>query len=92
MLKLKTTKKFRLDYKRCKKRGYNMKKLEYVINQLLDNKILSSKYKDHTLTGTYKGFHECHIRPDWLLIYIINESELILTASRTGTHADLLNI
>lgn len=64
MLKLKTTKKFRQDYKCCKKRGYNMNELEYVINQLLDSKILPSKYKDHAFTGSYTGISKCHIRPN----------------------------
>lgn len=89
MLTLKASSKFRKDYKTIKKRGYDLKKLEQVINMLLSGEKLPQKYVDHALTGNYEGFRECHIEPDWLLIYTINESELILTASRTGTHSDL---
>ena len=89
MLKLATTGQFRKDYKRVKKRGYNMKLLEHVIDMLLAEQILEDRYRDHGLSGDYSGFRECHILPDWLLIYTIDKGELILTASRTGTHADL---
>lgn len=89
MLKLVTTSAFRKDYKRAKKRGYNMSLLENVLNDLLEEKTLDKRYLDHPLTGKYSGFRECHILPDWLLIYTINKSRLILTASRTGSHSDL---
>ena len=89
MLQLVTTAKFRKDYKRIKKRGYNLSLLADVIDTLLREEPLSQKYRDHALTGNYIGFRECHIQPDWLLIYSLSESELILTASRTGTHSDL---
>ena len=56
---------------------------------LVEEKDLDAKYCDHALTGNYIGFRECHIQPDWLLIYLINHQELILTASRTGSHSDL---
>lgn len=70
MLELATTGQFRKDYRRVKKRGYDI-------------------YRDHGLAGNYLGFRECHILPDWLLVYAVNKKQLILTASRTGTHADL---
>ncbi|MBO5517717.1 MAG: type II toxin-antitoxin system YafQ family toxin [Firmicutes bacterium] len=89
MLKLVTTAKFRKDYKRIKKRGYDLSLLEDVLDQLLQEKTLEQKYRDHALIGNYIGFRECHIQSDWLLIYAVSESELILTASRTGTHSDL---
>lgn len=89
MLQLVTTTKFRKDYKRIKKRGYDLSLLERVIETLLREETLDQKYKDHALTGNYIGFRECHIQSDWLLIYAISESELILTASRTGIHSDL---
>ncbi len=89
MLVLKTTAKFRKDYKKVKKRGLDMSLLEKVIQDLLEEKQLDPKYKDHALTGNYIGFRECHIQPDWLLIYTINHNELILTASATGSHSDL---
>ena len=89
MLQLVTTAKFRKDYKRIKKRGYDLSLLEDVLDQLLQEKTLEQKYRDHALIGSYIGFRECHIQSDWLLIYAVSESELILTASRTGTHSDL---
>ena len=89
MLTLTTTSQFRKDYKLAKKRGYDMSLLENVLQQLLDCKSLEEKHRDHALTGNYLGFRECHIQPDWLLIYAIDNGILILTASRTGTHSDL---
>ncbi len=89
MLELVTTGQFRKDYKRVKKRGYDTELLEKLINDLLQEKPLEEHYRDHGLVGDYLGFRECHILPDWLLIYAINKKQLILTASRTGTHADL---
>ena len=88
---LKTTTKFKKDYKRCKKRGYDINLLGEVVDQLLDGKELDDKYRNHQLHGNYEGFYECHIQPDWLLIYAINNDELILTTSRTGTHSDLFD-
>lgn len=92
MLELKTSTKFRKDYKRIKKRGYNLSLLQEVLDKLCAEETLEEKYRDHALTGSYKGFRECHIQPDWLLIYAISEEELILVASRTGTHADLFDL
>lgn len=89
MLELVTTGSFRKDYKRLKKRRYDMSLLEFVLNELLEEKILADHYHDHALSGNYIGFRECHILPDWLLIYAVNKSQLILIASRTGTHSDL---
>ena len=89
MLRLKTTTKFNKDLKLIKKRGYNIKKLEKIVNKLLNQEILEEKYKDHKLIGDYEGCRECHIEPDWLLIYYIENDILTLTLSRTGTHSDL---
>ena len=89
MLTLKTTAQFRKDYKLAKKRGYNLDLLDQVLNLLLNEEPLEIKHHDHALTGNYTGFRECHIQPDWLLIYMVNDTELILTATRTGTHSDL---
>lgn len=89
MLQLETTGQFRKDYKRVKKRGYDMNLLENVIQTLLEEMLLAAKYRDHSLTGNYTGFRECHVLPDWLLIYAIKQDKLVLTASRTGTHSDL---
>lgn len=72
MLTLKTTAQFRKDYKLLKKRGYNLNLLEEVLQSLLEEKLLAEKLRDHALTGNYSSFRECHISPDWLLIYQIN--------------------
>ncbi len=66
-----------------------MNKLNNIISDLSDGKILDYKYRDHELKGNYKGFRECHIEPDWLLIYKIENDVLTLVLLRTGTHADL---
>ena len=89
MLKIKFLNSFKKDYKRIVKRGYNIALLENVIRMLADGETLPAKYRDHALTGNYSGYRECHITPDWLLIYEVRESELILVLSRTGTHSDL---
>ena len=91
MLTLKTTAKFRKDYKRMKSQGKDMSLLEDVIDTLLEEKPLEARHRDHPLSGSCIGFRECHILPDWLLIYAINHGQLILTASRTGTHSDLFD-
>ena len=87
---LRTTGKFRKDYKLAKKRGLPMEELEIVLQTLLEERPLEEKHRDHALSGNYIGFRECHIRPDWLLIYTIDHGNLILTAARTGSHSDLL--
>ena len=63
--------------------------METVIDMLANEQPLPEKYKDHALTGDWKGFRECHIQPDWLLIYKIQNDSLILTLSRIGSHSDL---
>lgn len=89
MMKIKYHNSFKKDYKRIKKRGRNIEKLKHVIELLASGQKLDQKYRDHELTGNYKNFRECHIEPDWLLIYQIENEELILILSRTGTHSDL---
>lgn len=89
MLKLHPTSKFKKDLKRIKKRGYDISKLDDVIIMLLHNQTLPETYLDHPLSGNYIGFRECHISPDWLLIYAVDNNRLILTASRTGSHTDV---
>ena len=74
-----------------KKQGKKMELLQTVIDDLLAEKVLDKKNRDHALTGNYAGFRECHILPDWLLIYAIDRGQLVLTASRTGTHSDLFD-
>lgn len=89
MLDLVTTTQFRKDLKQIRKRGYDLSKLDGILQKLLAGKPLQAKHRDHDLTGDYKGFRECHIEPDWLLVYAVDRGKLILTASRTGTHSDL---
>lgn len=83
------TSQFKKDYKLAIKRGYRIEELDRVITMLANNLILPVKYKDHELSGTWKGFRECHIEPDWLLIYRVINNDLILTLIRTGSHSDL---
>lgn len=90
-LKLVPTSQFKKDYKKAKKRGLDMEELQTVLDRLREEKPLEERHRDHALTGSYAGFRECHIRPDWLLIYAIDKGRLILTASRTGTHSDLFD-
>lgn len=89
MLAIKYHTAFKKDYKRLKKRGYDLRKLENVITLLAEGKELPAAYRDHILLGDYSGCHECHIAPDWLLVYEILENELLLYLTRTGTHSDL---
>ncbi|HIT45379.1 MAG TPA: type II toxin-antitoxin system YafQ family toxin [Candidatus Aphodovivens excrementavium] len=88
-LRLVPTSQFKRDYKRAKKRGLDMSELQSVLDTLCAEEPLEERHRDHALVGTYAGFRECHIRPDWLLVYAVDKGRLILTASRTGTHSDL---
>lgn len=87
MLQVSFTGQFKKDYKLCKKCGCNMELLQSVINVLAIPEALPEKNKDHNLTGKYANKRECHILPDWLLVYRVEGNELILY--RTGTHSDL---
>ena len=89
MLTIKYEKNFKKDYKRVVRREYNIQLMERVIELLANRAPLPPKYKDHALAGDYAGCRECHITPDWLLVYRINDEELILILTRTGTHSDL---
>lgn len=89
MLTIKYQAAFKRDYKRIVKRGYDTRLLEQVIELLAEQKPLPEKFRDHDLTGNYKGCRECHIQPDWLLVYEVNNDELILYLIRTGSHSDL---
>lgn len=77
------------DAKLMQKRGKDMNKLVEVLNLLASGNSMPNKFKDHQLTGNLKDFRECHIEPDWLLMYQIFQGELILSATATGTHSDL---
>jgi len=78
---------FRKDLKQARRRGYDLKKLEAVLDLLLAGKPLPAACEDHPLKGKWQGYRDCHIGPDWLLIYRIDGDELVLV--RTGTHADI---
>ena len=71
------------------KRGYDINRFKEVLDLLINERPLAEKYRDHKLIGDYEGCRECHIQPDWLLIYYIENDVLTLTLSRTGTHSDL---
>ncbi len=81
------TKQFAKDLKRMEKREKAPAKIKNIIKKLVDEERLDVNYKDHKLIGNYKGRRECHVEQDWLLIYKIIDSEIIL--ERTGTHSDL---
>ena len=80
---------FKRDLKLIRKRGYNFELMESVVEKLAKMETLPDKFRDHAFTGDYIGFRECHIQPDWLLVYRMDGEELILFLSRTGTHSDL---
>lgn len=86
---IKPSSRFKKDMKIVKKRGYDQRLIMTVIELLANGETLPEKYRDHVLVGDYCGFRECHITPDWLLIYQIKDDELYLLLSRTGTHSDL---
>ncbi len=88
---IKTTAQFKKDFKLAKRRHMNLNLLKEVITKLANGEPLSKKNKDHALSGDWIGYRECHIQPDWLLVYYLREDTLVLTLSRTGTHSDLFD-
>ena len=86
------TGKFKKSLKLANKRGQDLKLLDKVITMLQNDIPLEEKYRDHELSGKYQGFRECHIQPDWFLIYLKENYVLTLTLVDTGTHADLFNL
>ncbi len=89
MYKLKYTTTFKKSYKRIKKRGLDIKILKNVIETLRQGKSLDARFKVHQLKGNFSGYYECHLKPDWLLIYLIEDDILTLTLINTGSHSDL---
>ena len=89
MLKVVLSNRFRKDLKLARKRNLNLDLLRTVVNVLACGEELGKQYRDHDLTGNYAGFRECHVQPDWLLIYRIEQDELELFLFRTGSHSDL---
>ena len=86
---VKLTSQFKKDYKAAIKRNCDMKHLQNVIIRLANGEKLEEKYCDHPLSGQWKEHRECHIEPDWLLVYLIKKDVLVLSLARTGTHSDL---
>ena len=91
MLEVILSNRFKKDLKLAKKRGMNLDELNAVVDQLAAMKPLPDKNRDHALTGDYIGFRECHVRPDWLLIYRVMDEDLVLFLFRNGTHTDLFD-
>lgn len=87
--KIKYTRQFKKDLKLAKKQGKDIEKLFDIIEKLANDKILEEKYRDHLLSGNFKGTRECHIEPDFLLIYEKFEDILVLSLVRIGSHSDL---
>lgn len=88
-LELILTSRFKKALKRARKRGLDIERLNEIVDKLQNNIELEERYHDHDLHGTYQGFRECHIQPDWLLIYLRRNDVLTLTLIDTGSHSDL---
>jgi mRNA interferase YafQ len=86
---LRRTSKFKKDYRRMERRGNDMEKIDDVIRLLAAGEALPDQYRDHALAGGWRGYRECHIEPDWLLVYKIENSILVLTLTETGAPSDL---
>ena len=89
MYEVRFTTAFKKSYKLMKKRGLDVSLLDDVVDKLRQGEQLDARYRDHGLTGNFAGFRECHIQPDWLLIYLIENGILTLTLVDTGTHSDI---
>lgn len=89
MLEVVLSTRFKRDLKTASKRGYNLELLNDVVDKLASRQQLPEKNRDHELGGDYAGFRECHVAPDWLLVYRVVEEDLILYLMRTGSHSDL---
>lgn len=89
MLTAERTQQFKRDVRRMEKRGKNLRKLRDVILMLINEEPLAKRHIDHALKGDYKGQRECHVEPDWLLIYYLVKNEGMIVFTRTGTHSDL---
>ncbi len=89
---VKFTSSYKRDYKRMKKRGMDISLLDAVVDTLRQGIPLNSHFHDHPLSGNFQGFRECHVKPDWLLVYMIENDVLTLTLVATGSHVDLFNM
>ena len=88
---VRTTTRFQKDYKLMKKRGLDLSRLQAIVDKLAQGEELAPQFHDHTLGGEDSGARECHIAPDWLLVYYVENTVLVLTLARTGTHSDLFD-
>ena len=86
---IKPSKRFEKDLKRCEKRGYDMRLIKEVITMLAETGSLPATYRPHKLSGDYAGCWECHIKPDWLLLWEQYDTELVLLLTSTGSHSDI---
>lgn len=89
MLKIESTKKFQRDLRRMIKQGVDITILDEIVEKLAREEKLDAKHRDHAMKGNWAGYRECHITPDWLLVYRVINDELILTLARTGSHSYL---
>ena len=89
---IKNTPQFKKDYKLAKRRGLDINLLKGIITKLANGEVLAPKHKDHPPSGDWVGHRECHIQPDWLLVYPYDNDVLVLTLSRTSTHSDLFGL
>ena len=92
MYRVKFTTAYKRAYKLMKKRGADMALLDDVVDQLRRGETQAPRYRDHSLSGKFQGFRECHIKPDWLLVYLIENDVLTLTLVDTGSHADIFDM
>jgi mRNA interferase YafQ len=83
------TTRYKKELKRALKRGHDINLIKAIVLKLANGDPLDAKHKDHSLSGSFAGFRECHITPDWLLIYLIENDIMTLTLTRTGSHSDL---
>ena len=89
MYEISKTGQFKKDFKLALKRNYDISKLETLLNLLILGEKLPAKYKEHPLQSNFKGHFDCHIEPDWLLIFKRNDTDKLITLVRTGTHSDI---
>lgn len=89
MLSVVLSNQFKKDLKLAQKRGLNIALLTEVVDKLASGEELPPKNRDHNLSGDYAGYRECHIQPDWILVYKIEQIDVLLLLFRTGTHSDL---
>lgn len=92
MRKIRRTAKFKKDYKEAIKRGISKSEIQYVVGSLAEGNSLPVRYRDHNLTGKWTGYRECHIRPDWLLVYRIDDEVMTLVLVRMGSHSELFGM